>query len=95
MTVQRNFHNQCQEKTAESFTKDGWWKTGDLAIIENGVTRSVKIQPSTRPEARYWSVLNQFWTCSDSKPGPRANVSYLIKRSEMAMTTNKLFGIII
>ena len=27
------------EKTAESYTKDGWWKTGDLAVIENGVTR--------------------------------------------------------
>ena len=41
-------HNLLKEKTAESFTKDGWWKTGDLAIIENGVTRSVKVIPLVR-----------------------------------------------
>ena len=28
-----------EQKTKESFTRDGWWKTGDLAIIKDGITK--------------------------------------------------------
>ena len=28
-----------EEKTRESMTKDGWWKTGDLAVMQNGITK--------------------------------------------------------
>ena len=31
-----------EQKTRDSYTKDGiWWKTGDLAVIEDGYTKYV------------------------------------------------------